>query len=394
MFSNDNMTEKLGNIQKLTLFAGVTGLIITIILGLTPWGNFFQSYLYAFIFWFGLALGSLGLLLIGHIAGGSWAAIVRRFLEAGAMIIPIMGLLFIPIILGANSLYEWTNTDPQYLADHPLVANKKSYLNISFFMIRAVIYFVAWSLLAWWFYSYSKQQDADESKAKEIGRKAQRLGAGGFMLTCVLMTFAAFDWGMSLNPEWYSGLYGVIFMIGQAISTMAFLIIATLLFAKVEPLKSVISKKLVQDLGNFLMAFTMFWAYVSVSQLIIIWSGNTIETNPWFVLRMQETTWRSVGAFLMVFHFFVPFIILFSRWVKQTHRLLFTVACWMLVVRLIDIFFYIIPEFDRKNALHFGDVTALIGLGGIWLWFFIERFKSRPILPLHDPRLVHNKATH
>ena len=144
-------------------------------------------------------------------------------------------------------------------------------------MIRAAVYFVAWSLLAWWFYSYSKKQDDDEGKAKEIGRKAQRLGAGGFILTCLLMTFAAFDWGMSLNPEWYSGLYGVIFMIGQAISTMAFLIIVTLLFAKVEPLKSVLSKKLVQDLGNFLMAFTMFWAYVSVSQLIIIWSGNVTE---------------------------------------------------------------------------------------------------------------------
>lgn len=392
MFTNDNIAEKLGSIQKLVLISGVVGLILTIILGVTPWGNFFQSYLYAFLFWFGLALGSLGLLLIGHLAGGSWAAITRRFLEAGAMVIPIMGLLFIPIILGANSLYEWTNAE--YVAEHPLVANKKGYLNISFFIIRAAIYFITWSLLAWWLYAHSKKQDDNESKAKEIGRKAQRLGAGGFILTCLLMTFAAFDWGMSLNPEWYSGLYGVIFMIGQAISTMAFLIIITLLFAEVEPLKSFLNRKLIQDLGNFLMAFTMFWAYVSASQLIIIWSGNVTETNPWLVLRMHDPVWRSVGSFLMVFHFFVPFIILFSRWVKRSHRLLVVVACWMLFARLVDIFFYVVPEFDRFNVLHLGDFTALIGLGSIWIWFFIERFKNRPLLPVHDPRLIHHEGAH
>ena len=392
MFTNDNMAQKLSQIQRIMLFTGVGGLVITLLLSLTSFGNFFESYLYAFIFWFGLALGSLGLLLIGHLAGGSWAAITRRFLESSAMILPIMGLLFIPIILGMGSLYDWTNAD--YVAEHHLVANKKGYLNTSFFIIRAVVYFAVWSLLAWWLYSYSKKQDDDESKAKEIGRKAQRLGAVGFIFTCLLMTFAAFDWGMSLNPEWYSGLYGVIFMIGQAISTMAFLIIATLLFANVEPLKSVLSKRFVQDLGNFLMAFTMFWAYVSVSQLIIIWSGNVTETNPWFVLRMHDPTWRSLGAFLMVFHFFAPFVILFSRWVKQSHKLLVVLACWMIFARLVDIYFYIIPEFERDNVLHLGDITALVGLGGIWLWFFIERFKSRPILPLHDPRLANSKGAH
>ncbi|MEZ4606100.1 MAG: hypothetical protein R2865_04655 [Deinococcales bacterium] len=356
-------------------------------LGLIGWGNFFQSYLYAFMFWFGIALGSLGLLLIGHLAGGPWAAMIRRPLEAGAMNIPIMAGLFIIILLGMGNLYEWTHAD--YVASHPLVAAKTSWLNVGAFILRSVIYFAIWTFLAWRMVSWSKAQDADASKAKSLARSFQRWGAGGFLLTAFLMTFAAFDWAMSLNPEWYSGLYGVIFMIGQAITTMAFLIIFLLLFSKVEPYSQVLNSKRVQDLGNFLMAFTMFWAYVNASQLIIYWSGNTIETNPFYVLRMDANgPWRSLGGFLMIFHFFVPFIILFSRWVKRSHRLLAIMAAWMLIAQLANLFFYIMPEFHRTGfQLHLGDILALVGIGAIWIWGFIYWFTRQPLLPLNDPRL-------
>ena len=389
MFTTENLSSRLKGIQTVALLAGVAGLAITLLLGLIGWGNFFQSYLYAFIFWFGISMGCLGLLLIGHLAGGTWAAMLRRLLESGAMVIPVMGVLFIVIFFGMGSLYKWT--DVAYLASHPLVAAKTGYLNVSFFIVRAIIYFLIWSFIAWRYYSWSQKQDESPANADPLGKRAHKASPGYFMLATFLMTFASFDWTMSLAPEWFSGLYGVIIMVGQAITATAAMILMTLALSKVNPLSEIIGeKKFIQDVGNFLMAFTLFWAYTNVSQLIIIWSGNVIETNPFYLLRMDPTTpWRSMGAFLMVFHFFVPFVILFSRWVKQSHRLLAIVAAWMLLAQLVNLFFYIVPEFDRTGyQLHLGDITALIGLGGIWIAAFIYWLKDKPLLPVNDPRLI------
>lgn len=389
MFSSENLSVRLKSIQTLAIPVGIIGLAITLILGLVGWGNFFQSYLYAFMFWFGISMGCLGLLLIGHLAGGTWAAMLRRFLEAGSMVIPVMAVLFIVVFFGMGALYKWT--DPSYLASHPLVAAKVGYLNVSFFIVRSVVYFLLWTFVAWHFYNLSQKQDKSPEDAKVIGGKAHRASPGYFLLVTFLMTFAAYDWTMSLRPDWYSGLYGILIMVGQAITATAFMILLTLSLSKVEPLKNIIGeKKFVQDMGNFLMAFTLFWAYTNVSQLIIIWSGNTIETNPWLVQRLDNLTlWRGMGAFLAVFHFFVPFIILFSRWVKQSHRLLAIVAGWMIFAQLVNLFFYIMPEYGRTGyQLHLGDITALVGIGGIWIAAFIYWLKDKPLLPVNDPRLI------
>ena len=381
---SDAYQATLGRAQNLATIVGVLGLVVTVILvpvsgGLT---TFFQSYLVGFIFWVGLTLGCLALLLIQHLAGGPWGAIARRFLEAGASNIFMMAILVIPVLLGLKSLYVWT--DPVYVSAHPTVDLKTSYLNIPFFIVRTIIYFATWGILVRLFQGWSKRQDEGD---RGMTQQMKNAGAVGLLMFVATMTFAAFDWGMSLTPEWFSGMYGVIFMIGQVINAVALLILLLVAFREVEPLPKVLNAARLQDFGNFLMAFTMFWAYVQMSQLIILWSNNVVETNTWYVTRL-ESGWVWVSSFLLLFHFIAPFMILFSRWVKQKGRALVWVASWMILMRIVDIYWIIVPTFERSgSAFRFLDVALILAFGGIWLSFFFRRLKESPILPAHDPRI-------
>jgi hypothetical protein len=386
---NPRVAQSLSNLQRTALIIGVIGLIATLIGGFTVGANFYQSYLYGFMFWTGLALGCLMLLFVQHLAGGSWGAMIRRPLESGAMVLPIMAIFFIPVLIGlfTNNLYIWTNAE--YVADHPLVAAKTLYLNKPFFVIRSLIYFAIWIYGAYFFFKKSNQQDANAQDSAHIGFRLKGLGAPWIIIYILTMTFAGIDWAMSLTPEFFSGMYSVILMIGQVISAMCLMIFTTTYLAsKDEQYDDVLTTKRLQDLGNFLMAFTMFWAYTSIAQFIIIWSNNVIETNPYYVLRTSEA-WRVVGGFLLFFGFFAPFVILFSRWVKRKRQALVMVAMWAVLIRLTDLFFIIIPNFRREGfQLHWLDFAVLIGIGGIWVAVFVSWLKSRPILPQHDPRLA------
>jgi hypothetical protein len=383
MIATDSYHTALGRAQRLATVLGILGIVLVVLLAPASGGvdAFFESYLVGFIFWIGLTLGCLSMLLIQHLAGGPWGAIARRFLEAGASNIFMMAILFIPVLIGMQSLYPWTN--PEYVAAHPTVDLKSIYLNIPAFIFRSAIYFATWCILVTLFRRWSQRQDAGEDLAQHM----RNAGALGIILFIVTMTFAAFDWGMSLTPEWFSGMYGVIFMIGQAISAVSLLILMLVNFRDVDPLPRVLNDKRLQDFGNFLMAFTMFWAYVQASQLIIVWSNNIVETNTWYVARL-ESGWGWVSAFLLVFHFFVPFLILFSRWVKQKGRALVWVAAWMILMRMVDIYWIIVPAFEREGfPFRLLDVAVLLALGGIWLSFFFRRLKATSILPTHDPRI-------
>jgi len=383
--------ERLTRFQRTATILGVVGIVATLIL--IPFGGgiegFYQSYLYGFLFWLGLSLGCLVILMIQHLAGGPWGAMIRRPLEAGTMNLIVMAVLFIPVLLGLGSLYEWT--DPEYVATHPVVQAKELYLNVPAFIVRAAVYFATWIILALLFWRWAKRQD--EGRAEALAQHMRNAGALGIILYILTMTFAAFDWGMSLTPDWFSGMYGVILMIGQAISAVSFMIILMTLFWGTPPLSQVLDEKRLQDLGNFLMAFTMFWAYIQASQLIITWSNNTVETSTWYVTRLGPG-WGWVGGFLLVFHFFVPFAILFSRWVKRKARALVWVALWMMLMRLVDLFWIIIPTYGREGfPLRLLDVAVVVGLGGIWLAFFFARLKNLSLLPTNDPRIqLHSEA--
>jgi len=324
--------------------------------------------------------------MVQHMAGGSWGAMIRRPLEAGAMVFPVMAVMFIPLLFGMNGLYA------DWLEPHsPLVEAKTAFLNRNGWILRSIIYIAVWTFGAWYFSNQSKKQDdAGKEEGARIGFSMKRTSTFWIFIHVMLMTFAAVDWAMSITPEFFSGMYSVILMIGQAISAVCFMIFVMVYLANNDKeIDELLTSKRLQDLGNFLMAFTLFWAYTSFSQLIIIWSNNIIETNPYYVLRFNAA-WQGVGYFLLLFGFFAPFVILFSRWVKRKRRALVAVAIWAVVVRLVDLFYILIPNFDRPGfALQISDVALVLGFGGIWIAAFAYMLKRRPLLAVNDPRLGH-----
>jgi hypothetical protein len=381
-------TLQFGRFQTTALTVGVVGLTGAVIAGLLgPSGLFFQSYLYAFLFWLGLALGCLVLLFAQHLAGGSWGALIRRPLEAGVAALPVMALFFIPLLFGPNLLYDWTNA--AFVATHPIVEAKRQYLNVPFFILRSIIYFALWSFAAFFYLHQSAKQDQSEGASGKIAYQLRRISGPWIVVYVLTMTFAAVDWAMSLTPEWWSGIYGAIFMIGQAISAISFIIgVMVVLASRDRAIDQLLTSKRLQDLGNFLMAFTMFWAYISIGQLIILWSNNVVETATWYTVRFNSTLWTGMGLFLLFFGFFAPFLILFSRWVKRKRRALVLVAMWAILVQLTNLFWFIVPNFERPGfQLTLLDILLLVGIGGIWLAVFSRSLSSRPILPLQDPRL-------
>ena len=378
---SDDLASRFSNYQRIALITGVIGLALLAFGAFLNLEGFFESYLYGFLFWLGLSLGCFFILMLQYVAGGPWGTMVRRPMEAGIMVLPVMALLFVPLLFGMGYLYEWT--DPEVVASSTFLTEKTDYLNVPFFIIRSAIYFTIWVGGAFLFTRWARKQE----EGADIFQFLRNVSAPGIIIYILTMTFAAIDWGMSLTPEWFSGMYGVIFMIGQALSAMALAIFVTVFFRNHEPFSKVYNAKRLQDLGNFLMAFTMFWAYVQMSQFIIIWSNNIVETASWYVYR-TDTQWIWVSAFLLVFHFFVPFIILFSRWVKQKARALIWVAAWMVFARLVDVFWIIVPTFEREGfPLYWTDAAAVVGIGGIWLAVFFYRIKQREILPTKDPRV-------
>ena len=366
------------------LLLGAVGLVGGVVAGMS--GGFYESWLLAFLFWSGLALGHLLMLVVGHMACGSWSVVIQRPLEAGTSLLPLMALFFLPVLFGMNVLYVWT--DPAYVAATPMVDAKAGYLNTPFFIVRAVVYFGLWILAAMLYLRGSAEQDRDPSGSGKVGYRLKAQSGLWLVVYVLTMSFAGRDWAMSLTPEWWSGIYSVILMISQAITAVAFTILVMVFVsgrnARVDAL---LTEKRLQDLGNFLMAFLMFWAYVSFSQLIIQWSGNISELAPWYVARLGPG-WSGLSAFMLVFGFVAPFLILFSRWVKRKRAALATVAAWALVVQLLNTVYFLVPTYGRDGfPVTVTDLALVVGIGGIWVFFYLRRLGARPIVPLHDPRL-------
>jgi len=382
--------------SKLQLGALVVGLIAlagAAILGFTTAGDFFESYLMAFMFILGLSLGSLMLLFVVHLAGGSWGALIARPLEAAASLIPLLALLFIPIFFAMSDLFPWT--DPEYVATWSMVEAKTAYLNVPFFIIRTVIVFALWTLGAFLYRSLSRKQDEAQADAGRAGYRMKNMAGLWIVIYILTMTFAAIDWAMSITPTWFSGIYPGIFMASQVITALALVIITMVALARVNPMiDRLLTPKRLQDLGNLLMAVIMFWAYTHISQLIIQWTNNISETATWYYSRLGPD-WVGFSAFILFFGFFAPFGILFSRWVKRKRRALSIVAVWALIVQVLNIFWMLAPSFERAGAqLTLIDILLLVGMVGVWLALFARALGARNVLPANDPRLVNVVAEH
>jgi hypothetical protein len=350
--------------------------------------QFFRSYLLGFLFWVGIGVGSLGLAMLNHLTGGLWGLVPRRFHEAAARTLPVMALLFVPVVLGASSLYTWAQ--PEVVAADELLQRKAAYLNVPFFAARAVLYFAVWGLLGWLVSSWSRQQDAGASPAR-AGR-LRGLSAVGLVLLSLTTTFAAIDWGMSLAPHWFSTIYGVLFIVGWTLSALSFTIVLMSRLAGEEPFTRALQPVTVHDLGKLLLAFTMLWGYVNLSQFLIVWSGNISEETPFYLRRLQGG-WQVVGVVLLVFHFALPFALLLSRDLKRSARTLGGVAALMLAMQLVDLFWLIGPDLvghgheDVPLRVHWMDLAAALGLGGLWLHLFARQARAAPVLPVGEPEV-------
>ena len=388
--------NQLGKWPKLALMAAVIGMIGTVIgyfLMGEDHGLFFRAYLVGFMFWFNMAAGCLFWLMVQHLSGGAWGVMIRRVVEAGARMLPWTLILFLPIaIFGMHSIYEWTHED---VVKHDLVLSQKApYLNPTGFYIRLVVYAIIWAFLAYRLSALSARQDRGINPKLTLAMKST--SGFGIVLLFLTMTFAAIDWLLSLEPHFFSTMYGPVIMAGQALGSMSFIVAIMVLLINAGPMKGRLTSGHVHDMGNFMLASTMFWAYVNFSQFLIIWGANVAEEVPYFLRRMSGG-WGVVGIGLIAFHFFAPFFLLLNRSLKKNIYVLVKLAWFILFLRFIDLCYLILPSaFDPhapdanyQGHFYLGSIlvaaVAVIGVGGIWLFFFFRQLVQRPLLPVNDP---------
>jgi len=378
----------LRRLARAGLLAGVPALVLLAVAAVFDPAQSLRSYLLAFAFWITIPLGCLAVLMINHVTGGAWGAAVRRPLESAALVLPLMGALFVPLVLGAPLLYAWAQ--PEAVAHDPLLRHKAAYLNLPFFAIRALAYFAAWTLAARSLARWSLAQDRGDDP--DADRRLHNLGRYGLVMMGLTMTFAAFDWMMSLEPHWYSTIYGVLFMGGCALSALAFVIPVAASLRGEPEVAPALGPPIFHDLGNLMLAFTMVWAYFHLSQFLIIWSANLPEEVPWYLTRTRGG-WRLVAMSLVAFHLVLPFLVLLAREVKRRARALAAVALFVVVMRLVDVFWLVRPPFTpAAAAVHVLDLVALVGVGGVFLAAFVRALAARPLLPLRDPALAVEEA--
>lgn len=385
---------QVGRLQQRALAAGVLGLVACGVGGFADPAQFFRSYLFAYLYWMGVGLGCLSIMMIHHVTGGLWGLVIRRILEAGSRTLLYAVAFFLPLALGLKHVYVWADESAlgaDKLLKEAVEAKEvgflhANYLSPSFFLGRSLFYLAVWGALAYLLSAWSLRQDRGWDP--RIAGRMRGLSGAGLVLMGLTVTFSSVDWAMSLDPRWFSTIYGVLFLVGQALSALSLVIALVAALGNEEPLSGVVSPRLVHDLGKLLLAFVMLWAYISISQFIIVWSGNLPEEIPWYSHRLSGG-WQSLALLLVVAHFALPFVLLLSRDLKRNARVLGTVAIGIFFVRLLDLYWLVGPELHGRGGFtfHWLDVAAPVGLGGIWLALFASQLGSRPLLPQGDPEL-------
>jgi hypothetical protein len=377
----------LVQMQRRAWLVGAAGVVLALLGVWLNLAQFFRAYLVAYLFWSGLSLGCLALLMLHHLVGGAWGAMIRRLLEAGTRTLPLMVVLFVPLLYGLTTLYSWSQ--PEVVAHDGLLQHKSVYLNVPFFVQRAAVYFAIWLIMMFFLNHWSRQQEqvAGAPQERRVQRRLRLLSAPGLVLYVLTVTFAAVDWIMSLEPHWYSTLYGVVILVGQILAALALAIVLITQLAEVPPVSTVLTPQHLHDLGNLLLAFVMFWAYIAFSQFLIIWSGNLPEEVSWYIHRTQGG-WEWLGGLVLLLHFGLPFVVLLSRTSKRRAQVLWRLAAGLLGLHLLELFWLVLPAFYPSTlAIHWLDVGLPIGMGGLWMAVFVWQLQRRSLLPWHDPRL-------
>jgi len=372
--------NRLQRVERPALIVGAVGILLSLFGAAIARDQFFRSWLLSYLFWFAIALGALPLVMLHHLVGGKWGFATRRILESVTRTLPLMTILFVPVIFGIHSLYEWSHDDA--VAQDIILQHKSPYLNTPFFIARAAFYFAAWLLMGWFLNRWSKQQDS--TRDGSFAKRFQRLSAPGLIIYALTITFASTDWVMSLEPHWFSTIYGMMFMVGQALTTLAFVIAVLALLADTPPISEFLEPEIFNDLGNLLFAFIMLWAYLSFSQYLIIWSGNLPEEIPWY-LRRSRGGWQWIAVALALFHFAIPFFLLLIRRNKRRRQVISGIAIAVVVMRLVDLMWLVVPAHEPTVHVHWLDIATLAGIGGLWVAGFSKQLRKQSLLPLGDP---------
>jgi hypothetical protein len=371
-------------ISQRSLIVGIVFGAISVALAFIHPQEFYRAYLLGFMCWLGLALGSMAILMIRHLTGGGWGTVIRRILGAAMRTLPLLAILFIPVILGIHHLYIWAqplgNIENKHLREH-LEQITKSYLTVNGFIIRAIIYFAIWNVCSFLLSKWSKQ--TDRADTPDNTQRFKAVAGPGLILYGFTISFAAIDWVMSLDPSWISTIFGLIILIGEVLAAMCFAVVVERILFNYKPMSELLRPEFVHDHGKWMLTFIMLWAYFSFSQWLIIWAGN-LPSEISFYLKRLSGGWGWIGLVLALFHFCVPFAILLSRPFKRNIHKLVWLAIWLILMRYLDLFWIIEPNFSKTISLTVADIIVPIGIGGIWLWYFFRNLASLPLLPAYD----------
>jgi hypothetical protein len=382
--STQGTNAELAGLQSKALMVGAVGIAAAAAGFAMDSDQFYRSYLTGYLYWLALTLGCLGWTMIYHLTAGSWGVPARRIWESGGRTMPLMAILVIPIILGMKTLFPWARPEA---VDDAIIQAKVAFLNEPFFLARVVFYMVLWSAIGILLSRWSLQQDA-EGPQPAI-RKLRFISGGGLVLMALSLTFFSVDFVMSLDPHWFSTIFGFLFAAADLLSAMAFTVLAVRFLEKTDSLKKLVNVNTYHDYGNLLLGFIMLWTYMNLSQFLIIWSGNTQEEAPWYLERMGDG-WLVISQSLIIFHFALPLLFLLTRWTKRVPARLAFVAVWILVMRFVDLYWLTQPSMSHGAGvhLHWMDLAVLIGLGGLWVGVFAMHLKDKPLLAKNDPRLA------
>ena len=371
-------------IEQRSWLVGVAfGLIALLGAWLRP-EEFFRAYLLGYMAWLGVTLGSMAILMLRHLTKGAWGMVIRRILGAAMRCMPLMVVLFLPLLFGLPKLYVWArpldSIQDQHLKEH-LREITGSYLSVNGFVIRAAIYFAVWYALSFFLTKWSAEQD--HPPLRDNSPRFKALSGPGLILYGFTFTFAAIDWVMSIDPSWISTIFGLCILIGQVLSALCFAVVVERILFRYKPMSDLLKPEQVHDHGKFMLAFIMMWAYFSFSQWLIIWAGNLPEEITWYMRRLNGG-WGYIGLALALFHFAVPFVILLSRPFKRDITRLVWLAIWLMIMRYVDLLWVIEPNFSKTFSITWLDVVIPLAIGGVWLAYFFRNLSSMPLVPAYD----------
>ena len=370
----------IARLQTPSLVAGIIGLMLSAVGFFVDRNDFFKAYLPSFLFWFSIVAGSLGVLCLQYMTGGEWGLLIRRPLGAAARTMWVMALFFIPVILGLKELYPWT--DRNWAEHDPVMSQKLWYLSSGGFVIRAIVYFLCWIVWAWAIRRLSLK--FYENRAPETDLARSRWAGAGLPMIVLTLTFASIDWMMSTEPKWNSHMYGITFTVGCGLSAFAFVTFFLAQLARTEAMAGILKPTHLRDLGNLMLAFVMFYAYTAFSEFLLIWYANLHEEIPHYIIR-EHGAWGVIALLIVVFHFFLPFFMLLMRPIKDKPETIAVVAVIVIVMRYIALYWLVTPSWYGEN-FHYSWIsfTSLVGIGGIWMFAFINQLKGQTIIPIHE----------